>query len=127
MFNFPDAPTNGQKYPDPPQAGKPVYTWDTEKWVSTEEGSAEILYVNAAGDSMTGPLVLSGAPTIDLQAATKKYIDDKVNPLVAQVAAFQMDANGDAIIKFGATIVVRIKPTGLVLTKDDVEIFSVSV
>jgi hypothetical protein len=41
--------------------------------------------------------------------------------------AFQMDDNGDAIIKFGTDIVVRIKPTGLVLLKDDIELFSVSV
>lgn len=27
---------------------------------------------------MTGPLVLSAAPTTDLQASTKKYVDDKV-------------------------------------------------
>lgn len=32
--------------------------------------------VDVAGDTMTGPLVLSGAPTIDLHAATKKYVDD---------------------------------------------------
>lgn len=27
---------------------------------------------------MTGPLTLSGAPTSDLQAATKKYVDDQI-------------------------------------------------
>lgn len=32
--------------------------------------------VAKAGDTMTGPLVLPGAPTADLQAATKKYVDD---------------------------------------------------
>ena len=37
------------------------------------------------------------------------------------------DTNGDAIVKFGADIVMRIKPTGLIMTKDDVEVFSVSV
>jgi hypothetical protein len=37
------------------------------------------------------------------------------------------DTNGDAVVKFGANIVIRIKPTGLILTKDDIEIFSVSV
>lgn len=37
------------------------------------------------------------------------------------------DVNGDAVIKFASTIMVRIKPTGLILTKDDVEVFSVSV
>jgi hypothetical protein len=34
--------------------------------------------VALAGDTMTGALVLSGAPTIDLHAATKKYVDDNV-------------------------------------------------
>ena len=29
------------------------------------------------GGTMTGPLTLAGAPTQDLQAATKKYVDDK--------------------------------------------------
>lgn len=33
--------------------------------------------VNKAGDTMTGLLTLSGAPTGDLHAATKKYVDDK--------------------------------------------------
>lgn len=38
------------------------------------------------------------------------------------------DVNGDAILKFGGVnIMVRVKPTGLILTKDDIEIFSTSV
>lgn len=32
--------------------------------------------VAKSGDTMTGALVLSGAPTLDLHAATKKYVDD---------------------------------------------------
>ena len=32
--------------------------------------------VAKAGDTMTGALILSGAPVVDLQAATKKYVDD---------------------------------------------------
>lgn len=32
--------------------------------------------VSKAGDTMTGLLTLSGAPTADLHAATKKYVDD---------------------------------------------------
>lgn len=35
--------------------------------------------------------------------------------------------SGDAILTFGASIVVRIKASGLILTKDDVEVFSTSV
>jgi len=34
--------------------------------------------VSLSGGTMTGALVLSGAPTVDLQAATKKYVDDVV-------------------------------------------------
>lgn len=34
-------------------------------------------YVLKSGDTMTGLLTLSGAPQADLQAATKKYVDDK--------------------------------------------------
>ena len=33
-------------------------------------------YVKRTGDTMTGPLVLPGDPTEDLQAATKQYVDN---------------------------------------------------
>jgi hypothetical protein len=32
-------------------------------------------YLPLAGGTLTGPLVLPGNPTSDLQAATKKYVD----------------------------------------------------
>lgn len=35
-------------------------------------------YVPLAGGTMTGKLKLSGAPTEDMDAATKKYVDDSV-------------------------------------------------
>jgi len=53
--------------------------------------------VNIAGGTMTGALILSGAPTVDLQAATKKYVDDKfttatptVSPSFASAVASQV-------------------------------------
>lgn len=39
------------------------------------QAEADALYVELAGDTMTGLLVLSGAPTLDLHAATKAYVD----------------------------------------------------
>ena len=39
--------------------------------------------VNIAGGTMTGALTLSGAPTTDLQAATKKYVDDSISAIPA--------------------------------------------
>jgi hypothetical protein len=35
------------------------------------------VYVDLAGDTMSGSLVLSGPPTVDLHASTKKYVDDQ--------------------------------------------------
>ena len=35
-------------------------------------------YLELAGGTMTGALTLSGAPTVDLHAATKKYVDDAI-------------------------------------------------
>ena len=32
---------------------------------------------SASGGTLTGPLTLAGAPTADLHAATKKYVDNK--------------------------------------------------
>ena len=34
MLDFPATPTVGQKFPVPPTAGMPVYTWDGEKWTT---------------------------------------------------------------------------------------------
>jgi len=36
-----------------------------------------------SGGTMTGALTLSGAPTVDLQAATKKYVDDSISAIPA--------------------------------------------
>jgi len=60
--------------------------------------------VSKSGDTMTGALTLSGAPTVDLHAATKKYVDD------AQAAA-ELYADG---------IETTINGTIDALTTDDV-------
>jgi hypothetical protein len=42
-------------------------------------------FVNAAGDTMTGPLVLSGDPTAPEHAATKAYVDNRFPRLINDV------------------------------------------
>lgn len=89
-----------------------------------------------------GLITVLGDPTAALGIATKQYVDNKASGLTDAPSdgkqyvrkdgawvetPFIFDTNGDAVIKFGATIMVRIKPTGLILTKDDIEVFSVSV
>ncbi len=43
---------------------------------------AESIYVLKAGDTMTGPLIISGDPSTDLGAATKGYIDNLIKEAV---------------------------------------------
>ena len=45
--------------------------------VGISQDEADARYLQLVGGTMTGALTLSGAPTSDLQAATKKYVDDK--------------------------------------------------
>lgn len=33
-YNFPNSPTVGQLYPQPPVSGQPVFRWDGQKWIT---------------------------------------------------------------------------------------------
>ena len=62
--------------------GRLVFNLNTKK-INRYDSGTQLWYeidsdnkVLKAGDTMTGPLTLPGAPTIDLHAATKKYVDD---------------------------------------------------
>jgi len=59
--------------------------------------------VAKAGDTMTGFLVLNAPPVLDLQAATKKYVDDKVAAGGGYTDEMAMDAVA-AMIKNGTNI-----------------------
>jgi hypothetical protein len=48
---------------------------DSSQWVIASPQPDTTLFVNKAGDTMTGPLVLPGNPTTALQAAPKQYVD----------------------------------------------------
>lgn len=69
--------------------------------------------VNKAGDTMLGQLTLSGAPSTDLMAATKKYVDDAIAGVTAAytaaIAAIQIPV-GQIIMSGSATV-----PTGYLL------------
>lgn len=48
--------------------------------------------VDKAGDTMEGPLTLAGAPTTDLEAATKKYVDDNAAAPGANTSLSNLDS-----------------------------------
>jgi microcystin-dependent protein len=53
--------------------------------LATATSTALATKLALAGGTMTGPLVLAGAPTQPLQAATKKYVDDQIAAIPAPV------------------------------------------
>ena len=67
------------------QAGKFLITngsdasWSSDPTVVTS--ALGYVPVSKNGDSMSGPLILSGAPTVPLGAATKQYVDDVASSL----------------------------------------------
>lgn len=79
-------------------------------------------YVNLDGDTMTGPLILVRDPLLTMEAATMKYVDDKV--LAAGGGISQADADtryvnvtgdtmiGPLIIAVGATAALSLRRSG---------------
>lgn len=78
-------------------------------------------YLPLAGGTMTGKLKLSGAPTEDMDAATKKYVDDSVgNAGGGDMLKSVYDTNGNGIVdnaeKVGGHTVAKDVPEDAVFT-----------
>jgi hypothetical protein len=69
MIDFPNTPTVNQIF----TSGGLSWQWDGVKWVPYSGTVGP--YLPLAGGTMTGLLTLSGAPTANLHAATKLYVD----------------------------------------------------
>jgi hypothetical protein len=87
-----------------------------------------------SGSSMTGALTLNGAPTFDLQASTKKYVDDAISTLTADTTnvhgiadtsllatkEYADTAESDAITAAGTAADTKISTAVAALTKSSV-------
>ena len=73
-LNFPNAPAIGDTWPNPPQTGVPTYKWDGTDWLATFALGKPMVPLDGSA-AMTGPLILSGDPTLPLGASTKQYVD----------------------------------------------------
>ena len=91
---------------------------DVYKLTGSEDGitltAGDARYLQLSGGALTGLLSLSGAPTADLHAATKKYVDDNAGSTSATdqtardaAAAAQATANA-ALPKAGGTMTGKI-------------------
>ena len=68
VANDSDSETNGTSY-----------TFTEGGWlrvIGYTDKENELLFVKKAGDTLTGPLIVSRDPVEDLEVATKKYVDD---------------------------------------------------
>ena len=84
--------------------------------------------LDKSGGTMTGALTLSGAPTTDLHASTKKYVDDEVADSIPQILYGKLDStstdtamtaqiSGLTELKHGTTIILK---NGVVTSADGV-------
>ncbi len=76
----------------------PVQVDETGKVIAT--GGASDEYVKVAGDTMTGPLTLSGNPQTDLEAATKGYVDSAGGGLGVARAWGSIESAGSILSEF---------------------------
>lgn len=83
--------------------------------VASLRATLDPVYVDLAGDTMTGALVLSGAPTVDLHAATKKYVDD-ADVLKAPLASPALTGTPTAPTAIAGTNTTQIATTAYVNT-----------
>jgi hypothetical protein len=115
-FDFPASPTDGQEYAP---AGGPIYVWRAASgvWEIKVSGS-ESAFVAKSGDTMTGLLTLSGAPTSALHAATKQYADSKLSTFTPeQYGAVGNGTADDTIALLNTATAVRAAGGGIIVFK----------
>lgn len=89
----PSSPSLGQLWQDTSQTPDELKMWDGSNWVRVDPdgidqtfadarylqiATAASTYLPLAGGTMTGDLTLTGAPTTNNMASTKKYVDDQI-------------------------------------------------
>ena len=94
----PSSPTLGQLWLDTSQTPDELKVYDGTEFVRVDPigisqddaddrylqtTNAATTYLPLAGGTLTGTLTLDAAPTADLQAATKKYVDDEIADIPA--------------------------------------------
>jgi hypothetical protein len=91
-FNFPNAPTTDQLYPQPPIAGLPVYRWDGEKWTVKGASSIPKTPVYTDGSTpMSSPLTLVSPPVNPAHASAKLYVDSAIASIPSPAGSVRYD------------------------------------
>jgi len=67
------------------------------EWVEAGGGSGGGSFLPLSGGTLTGPLTLYGAPTLDLHAATKLYVDQTATNAATTAASGRVSRAGDTM------------------------------
>jgi len=86
LYPYPPGPGDTAVYPGQQVLGPNVVYQRVSGTLWRTMAGLPYVPVNKAGDTMTGPLILSGAPSTGLQAATKQYVDDVASGLNAHAS-----------------------------------------
>ena len=78
-------------------------SYATESEVNTKLES----YLPKSGGTLTGVLTLKSAPTADLQAATKKYVDDKTPLIIDASSITSMETTNAALNSIGTASKIK--------------------
>jgi hypothetical protein len=107
---------------------------NTDLYVVTQAGSGRKIWNSGNMGAASGldadlldGLHASQIQFVDAPNDGKQYVRKNLAWVAVDTPWSIEVATGDVILKYGANTVIRIKSTGLILTEDDIEVFSVSV
>ena len=81
---------------------------DLDVYITESEVNTKLEnYLPKSGGTLTGALTLEGAPTADLQAATKKYVDDKAPLIINASSITSMETTNAALNSIGTASKIK--------------------
>lgn len=96
MLDFPNTPTVGSVF----TSGLYRWTWDGQKWNSSNSSAPSGQFLPLTGGTLTGPLYLNADATAGMQAVTFNQLIGGFLPLSGGVMTGLIQLSGDAVYNF---------------------------
>ncbi len=97
-------PTSGQLWYNPTSTSISVY--NGSNWLTLASNQyTSVNFVHKTGDTLTGPLILNADPLVNLEAATKHYVDVAVSTVGSGSGLFELKLPIGCIILWSGSLV----------------------